>query len=155
MDSRNFRRANCIAVFALCGILELFRGAPCPGQTNVDPASKKNAVLASLQVPVGTILPVRISQSFSSKNAKTGRIITGRIMQEVPLHDSAKIPKGTTVAGKITSVEPAGQDHGGKISLVFDELLIQDRRIPITTNLRAIASFVEVQFAQVPETGPE
>jgi hypothetical protein len=37
----------------------------------------------------------------------------------------------------------------------FDSLQVSKRRIPISTNLRAIASMREVEDAQVPEAGPD
>jgi len=39
--------------------------------------------------------------------------------------------------------------------LEFDTLEASKRRIPITTNLRALASMMEVEDAQVPKTGPD
>jgi len=37
----------------------------------------------------------------------------------------------------------------------FDTLAIAKRRIPVTTNLRAMASMLAVHDAQIPETGPD
>jgi hypothetical protein len=76
-------------------------------------------------------------------------------MQEVPLPNGGKIPKGAKLDGEIVSVEPPGGNGPGKISFKFDQLEMRHQRIPIVVNLRALASFVEVQFAQVPETGPD
>jgi len=108
----------------------------------------------NLQIATGTILPLRLEHGFSSKNPRIGRIITGRIMQDVPLPNSEKIPEGARVLGTILSVSPASRGGGGKISLRFDQVEVHYRKAVIVTDLRAIASFMEVQYAQIPETSP-
>ena len=108
----------------------------------------------SFQIPVGTILPVRLNHGFDSKNARVGQPITARLMQDVPLPGAAKIPEGTKILGTILSVTPAGNSGGSTISLRFDQLEIHHRRTSVVTSLRALASFLEVEFAQVPETSP-
>jgi hypothetical protein len=105
-----------------------------------------------LDVPVGTILPVKINHGFSSKNARAGQTITGRIMQHVPLPGGGKIPEGAKVVGAVVSVTPAGSGGGARISLRFNELEIHRRQTAIVTDLRALASMVEVQEAEIPAT---
>jgi hypothetical protein len=106
----------------------------------------------SLEIPVGTVLPVRLNHGFSSKSVRDGQEITGRIMQDVPLPSHGKIPEGARVLGTIVSVVKAGTASPSRISFRFDNLEIHHRRIPVVTSLRAIAGFMEVQFAQTPET---
>jgi hypothetical protein len=108
----------------------------------------------SSELPVGTVLPVSLTHGFSSRSAKAGQAITGRIMQEVPLPNGGNIPEGAKVLGTIVSVERAGSNNGGRISFRFDHLEIRHRQIPILINLRALAGFMEVQFAQTPEFSP-
>jgi hypothetical protein len=108
----------------------------------------------SLEITVGTVLPVRLNHGFSSKSAKEGQEITGRIMQDVPLPNHGKIPQGARVLGTIVSVAKAGTSSNGKISFRFDSLRVSHRRISVVTSLRAIAGFMEVQFAETPEATP-
>lgn len=56
--------------------------------------------------------------------------------------------------GTILSVSPAGNSGGARISFRFDHIEIHHRRIPIVVDLRSMASFMEVEFAQIPETTP-
>src|ERR1700722_15516414 len=77
---------------------------------------------ADTVVPDSTIIPVRLNSTLSSRSAKPGQLITARVMQDVPLPDSAKIPAGATLAGKVTSVQRASGSNGGSISLVFQTL---------------------------------
>jgi hypothetical protein len=109
---------------------------------------------ADLEIPAGTILPVRLNHALSSKNAQAGQEVTGRIMQDVPLPNHEEIHQGAKVSGRIVSVQRAGNGADGKISFRFDTLEIHGRRISIVTSLRAIAGFMEVQSAQTPEFTP-
>ena len=108
----------------------------------------------SVQIPVGTILPIRLNHGFSSKNAQVGQQLTGRIMQNVPLPGPIRIPEGSMVLGTILSVSAAGNNSAGKISFQFAQIEVHHRRMATVTNLRTIASPMEVQFAQIPETTP-
>jgi hypothetical protein len=75
-------------------------------------------------------------------------------MQDVPLPAGAKIRKGSKVIGHIVDVTPATGGPGGRISLQFDKLNAGKQTFPITSDLRAIASFMEVMNAQTPPIGP-
>ncbi len=76
-------------------------------------------------------------------------------MQDVPLPNFGKIPEGAKIIWTILSVAPAGTNSIRQISLRFDQVEIHRRRTAIVTDLRAIVSFMEVQFAQPPETTPD
>jgi hypothetical protein len=40
-----------------------------------------------------------LNHGFSTKNARAGEVITGRIMQDVPLPNAGKIPEGAKNRG--------------------------------------------------------
>jgi hypothetical protein len=111
-------------------------------------------LFAQNQIPPGTILPLRLNSSLHSNKTKPGQQITARLMQDVPLASGSKIPAGAKVLGHVIDVIPP-DSAGAKISLRFDSLLVKNTRIPITANLRAIASVMEVQEAQVPKFGAD
>ena len=104
-------------------------------------------------IPAGTVLPARLNSSLDSRKSRTGQAITARIMQDVPLPARGKIPAGAKVTGHVTDVVPASGVRGASISLQFDAVNSRGRNIPIITNLRALASMMEVQQAQIPPTG--
>ncbi len=105
-------------------------------------------------IPQGTVLPVRLNQSISSKTTQPGKPISGRIMQEVPLPHGQKIPEGAKVVGRIVAAQPAINGAAGNISLRFDALLVAHQCIPVRTSLRALAGFMDVQEAETPEFSP-
>ena len=128
-------------------------GPPVAAQT-AGVATERATKRENLEIPTGTILPVRLNQGLSSKSAQPGQIVTARVMQEVPLPNNGKIPEGAKVFGTIVSVERAGKTTNAKIALRFDTLEINHRKIPMLASLRALAGFMEVQSAQTPEFSP-
>lgn len=108
---------------------------------------------AETVVPDGTVLPVRLNSTLSSKSAKLGQLVTARVMQDVPLPGFARIRAGAMLFGKVTSVQRASGSDGGSISLRFDTLRIPHENIRLAIHLRAIASFMEVHHAQLPIMG--
>src|SRR5580704_14066373 len=104
-------------------------------------------------VPAGTVLPIRLDNSLSSRKSKPGEAITGRIMQDVPLGPRLSIHRGARITGRVLEVSPATSGVHAKISLVFDAIKLRHSAIPITTNLRALASPLEIDAAQIPLFG--
>lgn len=105
-------------------------------------------------IPSGTILPVHLNSTLSSSKCKPGQIITGRLMQNVPLASGAKIRAGSKLIGHIVEVTPATNGSQARISLQFDKLSSSNQTTSITTNLRAIAGFSEVRDAETPTSAP-
>jgi len=108
----------------------------------------------SLAIPPGTILPVRLNSTISSSESKPGQVITGRIMQDVPLSSGVRLRAGSKVIGHIVERIPASSGAQARISLQFDKLVSSHQTISITTNLRAIAGFMRILEAQTPPIGP-
>lgn len=105
--------------------------------------------------PPGTIIPARLNNSLSSKTAKPGQTFTMRVMQNVPLPDRGRLRAGARVMGQVVEVSAPSSASGARISLTIDSVTASRRTIPIRAGLRAIASPLEVDEAQVPLEGPD
>ena len=112
-------------------------------------------LFAQVAIPSGTILPAQLDSSLSSRKCKPGQRISARIMQDVPLPSGKKVSAGAKVEGTVEAVEAASQGRGGQIAVRFYQLKSAHQAIPISTSLRALASMMEVEDAQVPPTGPD
>jgi hypothetical protein len=112
-------------------------------------------LFAQNTIPAGTILPVALNSSLNSRKIKPGQVITARVMQDVPLSPRSTIHAGAKVIGRVIDVKPANGGSGAQVSFRFDTLVASKRRIPIITNLRALASMMAVEAAQLPESGPD
>jgi hypothetical protein len=115
--------------------------------------SGASALLQQSAVAPGTILPIRLNKSLSSRKSKPGDVISGRIMQDVPLQNGSLIHSGTRVMGRVLSVTPAASGGNTQISFQFDSIQLGHSAVPITTNLRALASLSEIDDAQLPLYG--
>ena len=127
--------------------------ASSPGPDGSGTVDEKEAVKNEIKVAPGTILPVRLNSSLSSSKSKANEVISARIMQDVPLAGGAKIPEGSQVLGYVVEVDAGKGGSPARISLRFDKLRTARQTIPITTNLRAIAGFMEILSAQTPPIG--
>jgi hypothetical protein len=94
-----------------------------------------------------------LNSSLNSKRSKLGQVVTARLMQDVPLPSGTGIRAGSKAIGHVLDVIEASNGSGAKLTLQFDILEVSKRRMPMTTNLRALASMMEVEDAQVPKTG--
>jgi hypothetical protein len=110
-------------------------------------------LFAQSAIPAGTILPVALNSSLNSRKVKAGQVITARVMQDVPLSQGSTIHAGARVTGHVIEVKNGAS--GTQMSFRFDTLVVSKRRTPITTNLRALASMMAVEQAQLPESGPD
>lgn len=113
------------------------------------------ALFAQSAVPSGTILPVKLNSSLNSKKSKVGEKITATLAQDIPLGPGSKIHAGSKLTGHVIAVTAAGQGAGAQLSLQFDTLQATGRPISVTTDLRALASMMDVYDAQLPEMGPD
>jgi hypothetical protein len=110
---------------------------------------------AANSVPAGTILPVRLNSTISSTKNHPGEIIAARVMQDVPLADGSTIHAGSKMVGHIVAVTPASSGRAARVTVRFDTLEWKQQKTPMVTNLRAVASFMAVDQAQIPMEGPD
>jgi len=99
----------------------------------------------------GTILPVQLNSTLGSRS-RPGRAFTARVMQDVP---GTGIRAGRRVLGHVVSAKAATNGSGAQLTLRFDAVAISQHRIPVSVDLRALASMMEVSDAQAPLSGPD
>lgn len=102
-------------------------------------------------IPPGTIIPVELQNSIDSQKSRVGQAVIARVAQELPLE--GRVIRGRIkVLGEITDVK---RDSGqAVVGLRFDRIELGHNKIPITTELRAIASFIAIQDAETPTDAP-
>ena len=112
-------------------------------------------LILAITIPAGTILPVSLNSTLSSVKCKPGQIITARVMQDVPLPSGGAIRAGSKVIGHIVSVTAASGGSPASLSFRFDTLETREGKLSVNTDLRAIASFTEVERAALPRAGAD
>ncbi len=106
-------------------------------------------------IPPGTILPVRLNNSLKSNKSHFGQLISARVMQDVPLSPHSKVPAGAKVLGRIIEARPANGNAPAEMTIRFDVIAWGGHKERIVTNLRALATMMDVEEAQIPDTGPD
>jgi hypothetical protein len=110
---------------------------------------------AQTMIHAGTIIPVVLNSSLDAKKCRPGQMVSAKVAQDVPLYNGADIKAGTRVQGEVLAVTPAENSQPATIALRFDKIYIAGRATPIVTDLRALASPLEVESAQVQISGDE
>jgi hypothetical protein len=113
--------------------------------------SGAGAAFVKISILAGTVIPVAQHGSLSTTKSKVGQVVKARVMQDIPLGQGSKVRAGAYVNGKVTAVTPAANGSGASITFEFTELVTSRGTEPITTNLRALASIVEVNSARIPQ----
>lgn len=101
--------------------------------------------LAQNPIPAGAVLPVQLDTGLNARKLHADQVVRARIMQNIP---GTPIRRGDHVVGHVVSASP------GRVEIHFDAVEAHGRRIPITASLRALASMLDVDQAQIPEGGP-
>lgn len=105
------------------------------------------------RIPDGTILPVQLSTALSVEKSAQSQVISGRIAQDVLLENGAKLRARTKVLGHVVRVT---QGNPSQITITFDKIQIsKEKFLTVTTNLRALASYLEVNSATMPIMSPD
>lgn len=86
------------------------RAFPAPGGNAGTPSAR--SAVASVEVPAGTVIPVRINQTLASDMNRTGESFAGQTAQPVAVNGSIAIPSGAAVRGTIVQVDNAGHFRG-------------------------------------------
>jgi hypothetical protein len=110
---------------------------------------------AQLEIPNGTMLPVKLRTSLNSSGTNKGASLTAAVQQDIPLPNGSRIPKGTKLTGQVTDVIPASPTQGAQLSFRIDSIELHRRRVAVSASLRAVGSALEVDQAQVPKSGPD
>jgi hypothetical protein len=106
-------------------------------------------------IPPGTVLPAELNSSLNTRKSKPGQLIRAKIMQDVPLPGKKKIRAGTRITGHVLSVRAANGAQPAELTLRFERLEFAHQSLPVRVHLRAMASVMEVEYAQVPPSGPD
>jgi hypothetical protein len=104
-------------------------------------------IVAQNALPSGTILPVSLDTSLNAAKIHAGMRIRATVMQDIP---GTAIRRRAQIVGHVVQAGAAKDGHL-ILEIRFDAVKIRSQMVPFTANLRALASFMEVEEAQIPE----
>jgi hypothetical protein len=102
---------------------------------------------AENELPAGTLLPVALGHGINAGKVRAGDRIHAKVMQSIP---GTLVRRGAEVVGRVVAVY-SDSNGAEKVAIRFDAVRSQGRMIAVSTDLRALASPLEVLMARVPE----
>ena len=93
--------------------------APQPGQQQpsqpVQAQLPPQPVIHNITLPVGTSIPVRITQTLDSATTQTGDKFTGAVASDIIVDGIVVLPQGTSVTGQVDQAQDAGHYTGNSL----------------------------------------
>jgi hypothetical protein len=118
------------------------------------PAAEPRNARSVEPIPAGTIVPVSLNSTLRSDTSRSGSKIIATVLQDVPLGPGKTLRAGSKVTGHVVeSTTPGRGSDESKITFQFDQVQFGNHSVPITADLRAVASVMEVDAAQIPQAG--
>jgi hypothetical protein len=97
--------------------------------------AEKAAPLPPLVVEAGTVIPVTLDQSLSSKTSKDGDHIDASVAAPVMAGDKVAIPQGAKASGRVTVANSAGKFKGhAELGLTLDSITVGGKTYAIKTS---------------------
>jgi hypothetical protein len=131
------------------------RRAESPQKGVSRPVSGKGRRFDDYQVPAGTSLVIRLRTSVDSSNGQVDDPVRATLLDGVTQNGYELIPKGSTVHGKVTRVEPASKENRtGRVVLEFNVIehsethslaTVQTRSLPFEATLQPKEKFKDVR----------
>src|SRR5437763_5145511 len=106
-------------------------------------ALSANGVLAAQQVsiPEGTVIELRMDTGLNSGTSRLNDPFKASVARSVSIDGTIAVPENATIAGRVTSVQPAqSNSRSGVMGVEFNQLSINGRTYGIQgmlTSLRA------------------
>jgi len=102
----------------------------------VAPAAQPPAPPQKIEVPVGTLLMVTMSDTLDTSSAFVGERFTGTLAMDLAALGSVVARKGTVVYGDVVDTESAHRLRGrSELKIQLTQIVIQGNAIPIVTNV--------------------
>lgn len=105
-----------------------------PSRTTYQPS------YASLTLPAGSEVPVRVGTRLSSEHAHVGDSWSGVVTRSVYANGELVVPAGTTVSGTVAAVRPAERGERAMLQLGLSRLHIGDRSYRVRGRSEAVVA---------------
>ncbi len=110
------------------------RPLPPPLAENQAPPPPPAPVERDITAPVGTVIPIRITERLDSETAADGQPFNGVVTQEVVANGMVVIPAGSAVTGRVVTAKDAGHFKGHSLlSIELTGVRRHGTLIPIST----------------------
>jgi len=95
-------------------------------------------VAKTVTIPAGTIVPVRITEALSSKDAQPNQVFHGSLAGDLIADGMVAVPHGASVTGRVVDAKDAAHFSGSSLlSIELTQINTKSRQIPIVTDAYA------------------
>jgi hypothetical protein len=114
-------------------------GAASSGHLPFEQASESHGTsptraFASIAVPAGTSLIIRLQAPLSSANAHAGDIFKAVLDEPVMMQDQSLAPRGALLTGKVIAAQPSRPDEPGYLRLTLSTLVLDSKTLELRTS---------------------
>ncbi len=105
------------------------RPSPAPA-----PVAPPQPVFREVDVPSGTTIPVRITQTLDSATTQQGESFSGTVASDILVDGLVAIPQGSAVSGRVDAVQEAAHFKGSSLlTIEITSISRRGERLPVST----------------------
>ena len=108
-------------LISLALLLILANAVASPATQNQSRA-RRTSTAEGITVPEDTLFRLRLNATLSSKSSRIGDKFSAKVVAPVVVGNKVAVPEGSTIYGKVTSVQPAQRRKHGTIGVAFTRL---------------------------------
>ena len=98
------------------------------------PAPPPQPAFRNVDVPSGTTIPVRITQTLDSATTQQGETFSGTVASDVLVDGLVAIPQGSAVSGRVDAVQEAAHFKGNSLlTIEITSISRHGERAPVST----------------------
>lgn len=98
------------------------------------PAAPAQPAFRTVNLPAGTSIPVRMTQTLDSATTQQGATFSGSVASDVMVDGLVAIPQGSGVSGRVDTVHEAAHFSGNSLlTIEVTSISRRGERIPVTT----------------------
>ncbi len=107
---------------------------PPPAPAPAPPPPPPQPVAKTVTIPAGTIVPVRITEALSSKDAQPNQVFHGSLAGDLIADGMVAVPHGANVMGRVVDAKDAAHFKGSSLlSIELTQINTRSRQIPVVT----------------------
>ena len=109
-----------------------------PQNTTSEPKESK-LVPATLVIPAGTPINIRLQSSLSSGTAQPGETFEATVDEPIVVEGKTVVSRGAEATGRVVSANPGGRLHKpGYLKVTLASVTINGNRVPVQTSSIAV-----------------
>jgi len=102
--------------------------------TNHPPSAPAPPAFRTVNLPAGTSIPVRMTQTLDSATTQQGASFSGSVASDVMVDGLVAIPQGSGVSGRVDAVQEAAHFKGNSLlTIEVTSVTRRGERIPVST----------------------